>query len=201
MEVKLYLVDARTLAEHQGLCLSLLTAQRRQQAESFVEEKDRLLGCAAGLLLRHVLNVTKDEDLICNEYGKPELVSGQVQFSLSHAGCYAALAVGHGIVGADIEPHVKPSVLPRKVLTGEEMVWLEEHPSAEDFCLLWTRLESALKAEGCGLAVEERNFSLLEECKPWHWETFVHDGHTVTCAAMEDMKVDLVVLPAHELLK
>ena len=201
MEVKLYLADARTLAEHQQLCLPLLTAQRRQQAVSFVEEKDRLLGCAAGLLLRRVLNVTKDEDLICNEYGKPKLVSGDVQFSLSHAGCYAALAVSRELIGVDIEPHVKPSVLPRKVLTGEEMHWLEEHPSAEEFCLLWTRLESALKAEGCGLAAEERSFSLLEENRPWHWETVLHDGHTVTCAALGRMEVELTVLPAHELLK
>ncbi len=201
MEVMLYLADARTLREHQGLCLSLLTTQRRQQAESFVEEKDRLLCCAAGLLLRHVLNVTKDEDLICNEYGKPRLGAGGPHFSLSHAGHYAVLAVSHEVVGADVEPHVKPSVLPRKVLTGEEMGWLESHPSAEEFCLLWTRLESALKAEGCGLAAEERKFSLLEEDKPWHWETLIHDGHTITCAAGRPFRVHKVELQAKQLME
>ena len=201
MEVMLYMADARALCEHQQDCLSLLTAQRRKQAESFVEEKDRLLCCAAGLLLRHVLNVTRDEDLVCNEYDKPFLRSGGPHFSLSHAGHYAVLAVSHEVVGADIEPHIIPSVLPRKVLTGEEMEWLESHPSAEDFCLLWTRLESALKAEGCGLAVEERNFSLLEEDKPWHWETLLHDGHTITCAAQRSFKVHKVELSAKQLME
>ena len=86
-------------------------------------------------------------------------------------------------------------------LTLKLMRWLEEHPSAEEFCLLWTRLESALKAEGCGLAAEERSFSLLEENRPWHWESVLHDGHTVTCAALGRMEVELTVLPAHELLK
>ncbi len=201
MKIDLYLASACELAAHSAQALSLLYAKRRAEAESFWEEKDRLLHCAAGLLLRSVLGVTQEEQLVCGEFGKPELVDASVQFSLSHAGHYAALAVSDGLVGVDIEPLQKPQVLPRKMLTGEEMAWLEAHPSAEDFCLLWTRLESALKAQGCGLALEKREFSLLTDAAPWHWRSLVHEGHLVTCAAMEPMEVALHVLPTAQLLQ
>ncbi len=201
MEVKLYLADSNELKICQGQCLSVLTAKRREEAGAFLEEKDRLLHCAAGLLLRKVLSVTQDDDLRYGEYDKPELTNGSVQFSLSHSGHYAVLAVSDQRVGVDIEPIQKPQILPRKVLTGEEMDWLQEHSEAEDFCLLWTRLESALKAEGCGLVLEKREFSLLKEGNPWHWDTMIHDGHVITCAGEETLTVQVTYLSAEELLK
>lgn len=200
MDVELYLADARELTEYLAQALSLLTAKRREEAVSFVEEKDRLLHCAAGLLLRNVLHVKQDDDLVYGEFEKPELADGRVFFSLSHAGCYAALAVSEHPVGMDIEPVVKPQVLPRKMLTAEEMKWLEDHPSPKDFCLLWTRLESALKAEGCGLALEHREFSLLSGGSPWHWDTLIHDGHLLTVAGKEPLTVHTTVLPAKQLI-
>lgn len=201
MDVKLYLVDARELSGYVAEGIALLTAKRRAETEAFVEEKDRLLHLSAGLLLRSVLNVSKDSDLIYGEYDKPELADGRVQFSLSHAGCYAVLAVSEQQVGVDIEPIHKPQVLPRKMLTVEEMQWLEEHPSAEAFCIIWTRLESALKAEGCGLALERRNFSLLSGGTPWYWDTLIHDRHLITCAGRSPLEVDSTVLSAEQLLK
>ena len=201
MEVNLYLADARLLAEHLADAMPLLTAKRRKEVEAFVEEKDCLLHCAAGLLLRSILNVTQDSDLVYGEYDKPELANGTLRFSLSHAGHYAVLAVSEYPVGVDIEPIAKPQILPRKMLTGEEMRWLEEHPSAEDFCLLWTRLESALKAEGCGLALEHRDFSLLVDRSPWYWDTQIHDDHMLTCAGMESLVVQTEKLSVEQLLK
>lgn len=201
MEVKLYLADARSLTGYLADVMPLLTAKRRKEAEAFVDEKDRLLHCAAGLLLRSVLNVTQDSDLVYGEFDKPELSDGHARFSLSHAGNYAVLAVSDHTVGVDIEPIAKPQVLPRKVLTGEEMKWLEDHPSPEAFCILWTRLESALKAEGCGLALEQRNFSLLSDGSPWYWDTLIHDRHLLTCAGIAPLTVYPTVLSAAQLLE
>ena len=201
MEIKLYLVDARELSGYLTDGLALLTPKRRKEAEAFMEEKDRLLHLAAGLLLRSVLGVTRDDDLVYGEFDKPELADGRIQFSLSHAGHYAVLAVSEHPVGVDIEPIAKPQVLPRKMLTQEEMKWLEENPSPEDFCILWTRLESALKAEGCGLALEAREFSLLTNGKLWHWEMLTHDGHLVTCASGTLFTVQTEFLHIEQLLK
>ena len=201
MDVKLYLADARELSGCLKDGLELLTPKRREETEAFVEEKDRLLHLAAGLLLRNVLNVTRDDDLVYGEFDKPELADSRIHFSLSHAGHYAVLAVSEHPVGVDIEPIVKPQVLPRKMLTGEEMKWLEDHPSPEAFCILWTRLESALKAEGCGLALEQREFSLLSSGTPWYWDTLIHDGHLLTCAGMSPLSVQTEKPSIEQLLK
>ena len=101
----------------------------------------------------------------------------------------------------DIEPALRPDVLPRKMLTGEEMAWLGEHTSGADYCLLWTRLESALKAVGCGLAIPRRDFSLLEENGAWHWDSRTHEGHIVTCAAASPLTITLRVLTAEDVLQ
>ena len=201
MDVKLYLADARELSGHLDEGLNLLTPKRREETKAFLEEKDRLLHLAAGLLLRNVLHVIQDEDLAYGEFDKPELVDGRVHFSLSHAGRYAVLAVSENPVGVDIEPIAKPQVLPRKMLTAEEMQWLEDHPSPEAFCILWTRLESALKAEGCGLALEQREFSLLSGGAPWYWDTLIHDGHLLTCSGLSPLSVQTEILSVEQLLK
>lgn len=199
--IRLFLADARTLAGREAECLPLLPPNRRKEAAAFRPEDARLLCCAAGLLLRGVLGVTRDEDLATGPLGKPSLARGGEAFSLSHAGHYAALAVSGQTVGVDVEPIRPPAALPRKVLTGAELDWLSSHPGPEEFCLLWTRLESALKAEGCGLAGERRAFSLLESGAPWHWESVRYDGHWITCAARSPAELRFTVLSAADLLR
>lgn len=200
-EVTLYLLNARHLADHKDEALRRLSPTRRAAAEAMVEEKDCLLQCAAGALLRHALDVTDESVFLIGEYGKPSLQQGP-QFNLSYAGSYAALLVGHDEpVGVDIEPALRPDVLPRKMLTAEEMAWLEQNRSAADYCLLWTRLESALKAEGCGLAFTHRDFSLLRGADPWYWDSRIYDGHIVTCAAAAPMSITLTELTAEDVLQ
>ena len=199
-EVRLYLTDASDLAGREGACLPLLPLVRRREAAASRHQEARLLCCAAGLLLRRVLGVRSDGDLSIGPLGKPALAAGGAEFSLSHAGCYAVLAVSRQAVGVDTEPVRLPHVLPRKVFSQAELDWLAAHPEAEGFCLLWTRLESALKAEGCGLAGERRTFSLLRSGAPWHWESLRYDGHLFTCAAQEPPDLRFTALSACALL-
>ena len=200
-DVKLYLLNARLLAGHKEEALRRLSHKRRAVAEHMVEEKDCLLQCAAGALLRHALGVEDESMFLIGEYGKPSLPQGP-EFNLSYAGAYAALLVGQDLsVGVDIEPALRPDVLPRKMLTGEEMAWLGEHTSGADYCLLWTRLESALKAEGCGLVFTHRDFSLLKGEEPWYWDSRTYDGHIVTCAAAAPLHITLKVLTVEDVLK
>lgn len=200
-EATLYLLNARALTDHKDEALRRLSARRRAAAKSMVKEKDCLLQCAAGALLRYALGVTDESVFTIGEYGKPSLPDGP-QFNLSYAGGYAALLVGHDEpVGVDIEPALRPDVLPRKMLTAEEMAWLSEHTAAEDYCLFWTRLESALKAVGCGLVFTKRDFSLLREDDPWYWDSRIHDGHVVTCAAAVPLSVKTVILTAQDVLQ
>lgn len=196
--VRLYLTDASALADREGECLPLLAPGRREEALAYRPRQARLLCCAAGLLLRRVLSVRSDAELRLGPFGKPALAAGRPQFSLSHAGRYAALAVSEQAVGVDVEPVSLPNALPRKAFTGAELDWLGADP--ERFCLLWTRLESALKAQGCGLAGERREFSLLEDGGPWRWESLRFDGHLFTCAARDDVELRFTALPPGALL-
>ena len=89
-------------------------------------------------------------------------------------------------------------ILPKN-FARPELDWLAAHPGAEDFCLLWTRLESGLKAEGAGFA-GERNFSLLHPGAPWHWESLRYGGHLITCAADSPVEARYTALSAGVLL-
>ena len=144
-----------------------------------------------------MLGVRADGDLVYSAQGKPGLAGGDVQFSLSHGGSCAALAVSGQPVGVDVEPQGSPAVFPRRAFTREELDYLERKP--EDFCLLWTRLESGLKAEGAGFA-GERNFSLLHPGAPWHWESLRYGGHLITCAADSPVEARYTALSAGVLL-
>ena len=188
--VQIWLADVRLL-EGREETLMLRLSPGRREATLRASREDRLHSLGAGLLLREVLGITEDADVRVGAHGKPELVSGHPHFNLSHGGHYAVLALSDVPVGVDIEP-VRDTLsipVPRRWLKDDELAWLEEERTPERFARLWTRLESALKADGSGLAMENRSFSVLEDGSPWHLRTFLRDGHVISCAAGEDFAV------------
>lgn len=199
----LWLADIRELSGSEERALALLPDARGAEAKRYRRQEDRLHCAAAGLLLRRVLGVDSDEKLRRNAYGKPELTFEGPCFNLSHGGNYAVLAVFRRPVGVDIEPvgEKLPAALPRRALLQAELAWLDEKPTPERFAMLWTRLESALKADGRGLALEKREFSVTDNGGPWHLTTFPWDGHMISCAAGEQFELELVPMPAKELLE
>jgi len=198
--VKLFLADIRPLAEREAEGMALLTQNRAAALRRRRQTEDRLHGIAAGLLLRRVLGVREDRDLHIGAHGKPALTAGAPCFNLSHGGNWAVLAVFHAPVGVDLEPEDRtPIRIPRRYLLPEEQDWLER-ATPGGFAWLWTRLESALKADGRGLSLENRTFSVLEEGPPWHVQTFSHDGHLISCAAGEPFVLEWEVLAAKDLL-
>lgn len=201
--MKLYLADIRQLEGREERGMGLITPERRNTLSRPMPAEDRLHGIAAGLLLRRVLGVREDAQLRRGEFGKPEPVSGEVHFNLSHGGNYAVLAVHSAPLGVDIEAvaETMPSVLPRRALREEELRWLEQDPTPRRFAWLWTRVESALKADGRGLALNQRDFSVLEDGKPWFFQTVCHDTHVISCAAGERFEVRMHSLTAEELLE
>ena len=199
--ITLYTVDVRELAGHEQAALALLTPERRAKVERIKPEQDKLHSTAAGLLLRHVLGVISDGDLRCGQFGKPELTAGAPCFNLSHGGNYVVLAVSETPVGADIEPvgEKLPIAIPKRWLLPEELALLEEDTTPECFARLWTRLESALKADGRGFLLEDRNFSVLED-GVWHFRTVSYDGHILSCASDGPFEMNITKLSAEELL-
>ena len=161
------------------------------EAETLAGGERTRAGRAVGEVLLRAARIPP-EKLIRGEHGKPELPGGP-QFSLSHhSGSFAVLAVSDAPMGVDIEPvTARKPIIPRRFLLPDELEWLGEDPSPERFARLWTRLEAALKADGRGFDLENRDFSVLEEGKPWYFRTVEYEGHIISCAAGEEFELCL----------
>lgn len=201
MTVQLYLTDIRPLFEQETALLPLLTKKRREQVDALQNPTDRLHGIAAGLLLRRVLGVG-NSDIAYSNHGKPHLIHRDVHFNLSHGGDYAVLAVGTQELGVDIEqiPQQVNAALIKKVFHDDERQWLALDPTPERFALLWTRLESALKASGTGFGGTDRAYSLVRDDCPYRFQTLTHDRHIITVAAEEAFTAETHILSPEELL-
>jgi 4'-phosphopantetheinyl transferase len=185
---ELYYTDARALAPLWEKGLALLPADRRAAALRLRRPIDRLGSMAAGLLLRKYLGVTGP--LARAESGKPE-ISGGPEFSLSHGGTLAVLAVSERPVGVDAEPldRTVDAAFYARILTDDEFVWLRASPERR-FATLWTRKESAMKVCGQGLSLHPGAFSAAGESvtlegKTYTLRSMVLDGHAVSTAAAD----------------
>ena len=159
----LYLVAITELRAWQGQGLALLPPARRSRVLRYLREEDRLRCLAGGLLMRHVLGVCEDGQLVEASYGKPALTEKGPQFNLSHAGEYVVLAVGNSPNGVDIEraERMKPAAA-KYCMTPEEYAAFERADAPEEFfCRLWTGKESVMKGTGLGMRLAPRSFSLL----------------------------------------
>jgi 4'-phosphopantetheinyl transferase len=89
--------------------------------------------------------------------GKPYLVDGPVEFSLTHAAGVAVIAVAHAAVGVDVERlgrRMDPLRLARRVLHPATVTLLEGLPADRlevAFLDAWTQREAHAKALGGGL--------------------------------------------------
>jgi 4'-phosphopantetheinyl transferase len=98
--------------------------------------------------------------------GKPELPGSGLQFSLSHSGRQALLAVARVALGVDIqvcEAAVDLEAMERWACHGDERAALERMPSVarrEAFYRLWTHKEAYSKALGVGLRLGFRSLRL-----------------------------------------
>lgn len=147
----------------------LLPQDERLRAARFRKAADRRRFVTAHALVRVLLGRYLGTDpaglaLVaeCGEcggggHGKPRLVGGEFEFSLSHAGCWVGVAVARVPVGIDVERRGEGAADPdlaREVLGPEEFAAWERLSDPQ--CGLtrwWTRKEAVLKAAGVGLNV------------------------------------------------
>jgi 4'-phosphopantetheinyl transferase len=132
--------------------------------------EDRARHATAHTLLRLVLGRLLDRppaqlrfDRSCPQcgqaHGKPRLIGGGPEFSLTHSGGIVGVAVAEVPVGLDVEDiadHRADPALEEETLAPAERAVLDsvdvaDRPAA--FLQLWTRKEAVLKATGTGLTV------------------------------------------------
>ncbi|MDR1052017.1 MAG: 4'-phosphopantetheinyl transferase superfamily protein [Deltaproteobacteria bacterium] len=151
--------------------LALIPRSRRQKALRIRPPGDRARSLAASLMLREVLDVRDDDDLVFGPAGRPglspkklrDLGADRLSFSLSHSGDWVALAVGGPApLGVDVEKRRRepvPPALMKRTLSPEELLALPE-PGPFAFIRVWTLKEALAKALGLGLTLPLDSFSV-----------------------------------------
>lgn len=165
--MKVYVLDVSPLRGIERQALERLSAERREKAVRLRREEARLLSIGAGLLLRMA---GLDPPFAYGEHGKPYLPGGP-DFSLTHTGTFAALAVREGPVGLDAETVAPVRRAAERALTAEERRYIESEPERR-FAYLWTRKEAVLKCTGAGLSAAMDSFSVLDDTAALGGETF-----------------------------
>jgi 4'-phosphopantetheinyl transferase len=157
----------------------------------------RVSGAAAGYLVAHatvrrvlasLTGVPASElrfEATCalcgGPHGKPRLAGFPYEFSLSHAGDVAVVAVALGVpVGMDVES--APARVAGIALSTVERDALDALPAArrgEAFARYWTRKEAVLKATGLGIATDLAALTVSAPDDPpavldWTWPDPIH---------------------------
>ena len=187
----------------------LLTEERRERMQRYIQLPDRARCLTAGLMLRAVFGSDKAQRIITTPLGKPYLPDGQC-FNISHSGDKVVLLVADCDAGVDVEqicPY--PRAVARRVFTSVEQEWLQNQKNDAAFYRLWTGKESIMKALGVGFRLPPESFEILpEESGPnsvmgrsWFLQWQQLDGHMLCCAScVPDEKVKLIFLSKKELL-
>jgi len=178
--------------------IKLLPPKRRKKACRYVKMEDRLRSLGGGLLMRAVLGVKSDEDIVYGQHAKPCLRYGELHFNLSHSGDYVILVSGACRLGVDIEKISNfESAVARRCFTDQECA--ELFKTAQNtkesnllFFKLWTAKESIMKASGLGFNLPPESFTVIPfedmPCRvngeEWFLKWNIINGH-IYCLAAE----------------
>lgn len=160
LQDKLHIEERRRLEQW-------VTPERRKKAERLRQEADQVRSLTAGALLKWGLlrnGVDGGQEVQLGPMGKPMLPG--IEFNISHAGSFVAMAVGRQPVGIDVEGGREPSEKVATRFHPEEIarykaVAPEEKTS--QFCRIWTAKESVMKRDGRGLAMNMASFSIFSD--------------------------------------
>lgn len=201
--MEVYVLNITPLARRYEDVLARLSPARREKALRLQSRDARLRSAGAGLLLERFL---PGAEIRVSPRGKP-YVPGGPEFSLSHSGELAALAVSDRPVGLDLERVVPVSdAVKRRVLSQAELSWLES-AGEEGFSFLWTRKEAVLKCLGTGVDRPLRMLSVLPgedpapEGVPLGLYTTRYDNYMLSAASAGETVFVPRTVSAGELLK
>ena len=213
--VDIHILNTDTLEGEEEKILPLIAPSYAAKYERMRIHSGKMQELGAGYLLNKVLGVSKDDQLVIGEFGKPGLSREFIEdglfkeFSLSHADNFVILAVSSESVGVDIErcdrltlPVLK-RVLPvnyyaKLVETeGTEKYMDEKSPvpveTRQEWAKAWTSIEAVLKAVGSGFSIDPREKADFMD--NWHVESFLlENDFMVSCACQEQIQLRKIML-------
>jgi 4'-phosphopantetheinyl transferase len=127
-------------------------------------------GCADDAL-RELLaaELGRAPEIVRGEHGKPELVGGELAFSVAHSGELAVIAISpRGPLGVDLEerrPMRDPNSFAKRFYTAGEAALVAADP--DELYRLWCRKEAWSKAHGMGLRMPLDSIDLRAAPAGW----------------------------------
>lgn len=171
-------LDREISAEEYELLYKFVSEHRQKKIDRLKHKEDKLRSLLVGSLFRFALGEVMcgekermsrvEASLQVDSFGKPSLEG--VEFNLSHAGKYVAVAIGEKPLGVDVEGGRKHAARVVSKFHEEEKQWYRmetQKDGAENadkaFYRLWTAKESVMKRDGRGIAMAFDSFSVLAE--------------------------------------
>lgn len=174
--LNIYLADLTGLEDFYDEKVNVLHQERAEKLSAYKMSADRIRGLGAGLLLEKGLEdylricLPKDENGRCiirygyGPQGKPYLKDyPYIQFSLSHSGNVAVLALSDSEVGLDVQEYRGYNEkIANRFYHEKEIKMLESVSEPEKkerlFYKIWTCKESYIKYTGKGMGEELKSF-------------------------------------------
>jgi len=160
--IDVYFVDVTVADDVLDALANLLTTAERARADRYRFADDRRRSIVARATTRRFLGRYLNAEastLIIDEeeFGKPVLRGGEIEFNASHSGDLVALAFSRETaVGVDVERRrqlTNPLALARRYFSAEEVAIVEDAAEPNDaFFAIWTAKEAIVKASGKGIA-------------------------------------------------
>ena len=151
---------------------STLSAEESERAARFhfPADRDRYIithGCLRDILSRYLHCEPGQLGFSANQYGKPALNDHHLEFSVSHSGDFALVAVTQERkVGVDVErirQGISAQVIARRYFSKAEVSELQKLSREQRevaFFTCWTRKEAYIKAQGLGLSLPLESFDV-----------------------------------------
>ncbi len=96
--MKVFFITIEDVIKYDISHIKHMMPKRFDRANTYKQEKDRLLCLGGAILMADIVGITNESDICFNSSGKP-FANGFPEFNISHSGDVCVLAVGDGQVG------------------------------------------------------------------------------------------------------
>jgi 4'-phosphopantetheinyl transferase len=165
--VKTYLLELSSISGRRDKLISLISNERRARVLRLSDSDEALRSLGAGLLLRYALEragiPASEQQFSKNAFGKPELLSGSPQFSLSHSGNIAVCSIGDFPLGVDTDTARCTERIAKRYFHPDETSYilsLDETSKSDALGRIWVAKEAFTKAIGKGLTFPLNGFKV-----------------------------------------
>jgi 4'-phosphopantetheinyl transferase len=191
MNVDLYILHTSLVKENLSVVLSFIDKGRKDKAEKYLNEKDRLLSYGAGLLIKKYLPSGEIKE---TKNKKPYLENGPY-FNISHSSEFAVLAICESCeIGVDIEQVNEKKVDAIKFTLCEDEKKIND---VNNLFRMWSNKESLIKCMSSnlndirklnGLPLEGYRSINGEDC---YTKSMIYEGYSlsVTLHSKEDFEI------------